>query len=200
MVCNCVSYSEAGGVRLCETSPSPFLLTKTLIHRNYTDGLKYTARQGITPIMQSWLKLGPHARVLQEHGRSQDVHHGSTEHIRPVNNHRITRTQEKGVFLSLQPRWKVTIYSVMVWCIRKSFCSHVEISPPPNEDGSMLFIYWQPHTVYSTAHLLCCVMQLQHLRTAVVGISPWHLETMVSGGERGRHKGDGGGKKTGDGK
>lgn len=38
-------------------------------------------------------------------------------------------------------------------------------------------------------------MQLQHLRTAVVGISPWHLETMVSGGERGRHKGDGGGKK-----
>lgn len=73
-----------GGVR-CETSPSPFLLTKTLIHRNYTDGLKYTARQGITPIMQSWLKLGPHARVLQEHGRSQDVHQGSSEHVRPVN-------------------------------------------------------------------------------------------------------------------
>ncbi len=70
---------------LCETSPSPFLLTKTLIHRNYTDGLKYTARQGITPIMQSWLKLGPHARVPQEHGRSWDVHQGSTERKRPVN-------------------------------------------------------------------------------------------------------------------
>lgn len=68
---NCVSYSigdgAGGGVfvcvcggggllvgrSLCEASPSSFLLTKTLIHRNYTDGLKYTARQGITPIMQS---------------------------------------------------------------------------------------------------------------------------------------------------
>lgn len=41
------------GEGLFEASPSPFLLTKTLIHRNYTDGLKYTARQGIIPIMQS---------------------------------------------------------------------------------------------------------------------------------------------------
>lgn len=82
-----IVWATVGGVAggLCETSPFPFLLTKTLIHRNYTDRLKYTARQGITPIMQSWLKLGPHARVLQEHGRSQDVHQRSTEHIRPVN-------------------------------------------------------------------------------------------------------------------
>lgn len=35
--------------------------------------------------MQSWLKLGPHASVLQEPGRSQDVHQGSTEHIRQAS-------------------------------------------------------------------------------------------------------------------
>lgn len=68
------------GEKLCKISPSPFLLTKALIHCNYTDGLKYIARQGITPIMQSWLKLGPHARLLEEHGGSQDVHCRRSEH------------------------------------------------------------------------------------------------------------------------
>lgn len=56
-MCVCVRVCGGGGLlvgrSLCEASPSSFLLTKTLIHRNYTDGLKYTARQGITPIMQS---------------------------------------------------------------------------------------------------------------------------------------------------
>lgn len=60
-----------GGLQ--ETSPSLLPLTKTLILHNYTDRLKYTARQGITPIMQSWLKPGPHARPLQGHGRGQGL-------------------------------------------------------------------------------------------------------------------------------
>lgn len=118
-----LQWEGRGG--LCETSPSPILLTKTLIYGNYTDGLKYTARQGITPIMQSWLKLGPHARVLQEHGRSQDVHQGSTEHIRLVNIcSRRTATQQR-VFVSharlslYDYSKKVTMHSLMVCCMRK---------------------------------------------------------------------------------
>lgn len=175
-LCVCVwgGWCLLVGRSLCEASPSSFLLTKTLIHRNYTDGLKYTARQGITPIMQSWLKLGPHARVLQEHGRSQDVHHWNIEHIIPVNIcSKRTKTLNiisvalvrQMCFVFFLYTTKLNINSLMVWRMDTNISglewrqnSYKEVSLLSNEDGSMLFIYCQLHTLCSTAHLLHCVI------------------------------------------
>lgn len=86
-----------GGLR--ETSPSLLPLTKTLILHNYTDGLKYTARQGITPIMQSWLKPGPHARALQGYGRGQGLCQWRAENRKKKKKRKPQRPKCRGAFL-----------------------------------------------------------------------------------------------------
>lgn len=167
MVCNCVSYSEGWG-GLSETSASPFLLTKTVIHCNYTDGLKYTERWGITLIMQSWLKLGPHARVLHEHGRSQDVQQ-RTEHIRCdhlnaedqfVNNF----CDSLSMFLFLWLNWKVIEFDGLVH--RDDFLVLTEGKLLMFNSQRILMKMDQSFNLLTTAHsvqptalcsVLCCV-------------------------------------------
>lgn len=180
---------------MCEaSSPSRFLLTKTLILRNYTDGLKYTERQGITPIMQSWLKLGPLTSVLRERARRRCVQHRSPQRISEHLHDEDQTAQadfwiscEKEAFHSPRRSWTVTI--ALDGVVHKE-PPRVESSPPPNEDGSVLFVYWQTHWVHSTAHLLCCVTAYScSVLQAALRIGPRHLETTVSGVERGRDRG-----------